>query len=82
MIFLINELLKWQGGAGGSRTSGQPWAPQHGDPGLTRGQLGQAKIVSPVSPFLAHDQIHPGCSDPPLLPVYHKRHIRQKEYIK
>ena len=34
MIILKNKLLKWQHGARGPRTLGQPWAPQHGDPAL------------------------------------------------
>ena len=34
MIFLKNELLKWQGGVRGPCILGQPWAPQHGDPAL------------------------------------------------
>ena len=52
MIFLKNELLKWQGRARGPRTLGQPWAPQHGDPALVVGNPGHLPSGILISSFL------------------------------
>ena len=46
LIFLKNELLKWQGGVRGPCTLDQPWAPQHGDPAL----VGLKSKVKPPTP--------------------------------
>ena len=70
IIFLKNELLKWQGGVRGPRTLGQPWAPQHGDPALAIANHRQTEKdrQTCMGSQSASTVRHSGGDGPPTLP--------------